>query len=506
MEGQDAHQLNGPSENPKILIVGAGIAGIAAGNHLAKEGFTNFKIFETSDRIGGRIWSVLMDKEGNMAEMGANWIHGVENNPIFQIADENHLLQLRHEDKTLRKKDLFMREEGEIVGERLVKEVDLEYGRILAMCEDFHSFNQPIPEDTDSVGQFLDKKFQELLSTRSAQNGDHHLRELIFSQRKLLECCISGCDNLNEVNLQDFGSYENLPGVHYTIPPGFSTILEILSREIPKGNIVFNAPVRCINWDMGPASKYPVCVELENGELHYANHVIVTVSLGVLKATCDHMFRPSLPAEKLAAISAIGFGVVDKVFLEFEHPVVEPDVFRLSILWDDKISQEEDIQNSWFRKIYSFEVVHERILVGWLSGKQAIFMESLTDQQVSDDCVAVLKRVLRRDIPHPIRIIRTKWGTNPLTYGSYSFVKVGSSQRDIEELGQPLRSKNQTKPSLLFAGEATHPNFYSTTHGALLTGFREAKRLLKMYNPEEGESYSENESTDDDDGGLSMAI
>jgi hypothetical protein len=59
---------------------------------------------------------------------------------------------------------------------------------------------------------------------------------------------------------------------------------------------------------------------------------------------------------------------------------------------------------------------------------------------------------------------------------------------------------------LLFAGEATHPNFYSTTHGALLTGYREAKRLVKMYRPEEGESNTEDESNEDDDGGISFAI
>lgn len=37
------------------------------------------------------------------------------------------------------------------------------------------------------------------------------------------------------------------------------------------------------------------------------------------------------------------------------------------------------------------------------------------------------------------------------------------------------------QPVIQFAGEATHPSFYSTTHGALLTGHREAKRLLDQF-------------------------
>ena len=43
------------------------------------------------------------------------------------------------------------------------------------------------------------------------------------------------------------------------------------------------------------------------------------------------------------------------------------------------------------------------------------------------------------------------------------------------------------QPALMFAGEATHPSFYSTTHGALLTGHREAKRILEVDNFEQGQ-------------------
>ncbi|KAK7109291.1 spermine oxidase-like isoform X2 [Littorina saxatilis] len=495
---------NGPMDDPKIVIIGAGIAGIAAGNKLSKEGFADFKIFEASDRIGGRIWSVVTDEEGNKAEMGANWIHGVENNPIYEIANENHLLQMRHKDKSLRSKDVFIGESGDVVGDRLVKEVDLIYGLLLTQCENFFANNMQATDD-DSVGQFLQRKFAEKVDRYA--NGERHVRDLIFGHRKLLECCISGCDTLDEVALQDFGSYENLPGIHYTIPPGFDTILDILRKDIPKDNIVFNSPVRCINWDLGPESKYPVCVELETGEKHYANHVIVTVSLGVLKAACDRMFTPSLPTQKVQAINGLGYGIVDKVFLEFEEPIVGPDIFRLNILWDEDEPHEADLRHCWYRKIYSFEVVHERILVGWLSGKEALFMESLTEEQIGEDCVEVLKKMLKKDIPPPVRVIRTRWGTNPLTRGSYSFIKVGSSQEDVTELSKPLKSKGQPKPSVLFGGEATHPRFYSTTHGALLTGYREANRIVKMYTTAECRQPDTDEDSDDnEDNGLKMSF
>lgn len=305
--------------------------------------------------------------------MGANWIHGIERNPIYQIADENHLLQLRNKDKSFRRKDVYMREDGEVISERLVKEVDFTYGMLISKCEEFFACSVPTPEEDDSVGAFLDRTFEENVENYS--NGNRRLRELIFWHHKLLECCISGCDNLHEVSLAEFGSYESLPGIHYTIPPGFEAVLDILKQNIPKENIVFNAPVRCINWDLGPDSEYPVCVEMENGEKHYANHVIVTVSLGVLKASSDRFFSPPLPAAKQQALKKLGFGVVNKVFLVFEEPIVDADVFRLNMIWDPDTVVDADLRNSWYRKIYSFEVVHERILVGKL------FLQSQRDWQ-----------------------------------------------------------------------------------------------------------------------------
>lgn len=44
-------------QETKVLIIGAGAAGIAASCRLLENGFTDFLILEAEDRIGGRIWS-----------------------------------------------------------------------------------------------------------------------------------------------------------------------------------------------------------------------------------------------------------------------------------------------------------------------------------------------------------------------------------------------------------------------------------------------------------------
>ena len=60
-----------------------------------------------------------------------------------------------------------------------------------------------------------------------------------------------------------------------------------------------------------------VTVATTNG-VHVGSHGIVTVPLGVLK-TGSIEFTPGLPAAKLAAIDALGFGHFEKVALRFDQ-------------------------------------------------------------------------------------------------------------------------------------------------------------------------------------------
>ncbi len=62
----------------------------------------------------------------------------------------------------------------------------------------------------------------------------------------------------------------------------------------------------------------PIRVQvLDEPELE-ADFVLVTCSLGVLKARAETLFEPALPERKLEAIRKIEIGSVDKIFLEFE--------------------------------------------------------------------------------------------------------------------------------------------------------------------------------------------
>ena len=56
-----------------------------------------------------------------------------------------------------------------------------------------------------------------------------------------------------------------------------------------------------------------------SNEIFEVDYVITTVSLGVLKADHESLFEPKLPKRKIEAIQKLGFGLVDKIFLEFDR-------------------------------------------------------------------------------------------------------------------------------------------------------------------------------------------
>lgn len=77
---------------------------------------------------------------------------------------------------------------------------------------------------------------------------------------------------------------------------------------------------------------------------------------------------------------------------------------------------------------------------------------------------------------------RSQWHSNPHFLGSYSFYSVESDAIGvtIAKLAAPILDQN-AKPLIQFAGEATDSHYYSTVHGAVGSGWREAQRLIDLY-------------------------
>jgi len=266
---------------------------------------------------------------------------------------------------------------------------------------------------------------------------------------------------------------------------GYCNILELLmgkNKDTIRNKIVLNKTVRRITWD-----KQPLEVLCEDGEILRADHVLVTVSLGVLKECVNRLFLPSLPRKKLLAIQGLNIGTVNKIFLKFPYRWWPTDCSGFHLLWkkeDIPIKSEES--DSWVSEVFTFNSVdhNTEVLCGWLVGPPARLMEQSSDLQVKQLCHTLLLQFLGRHytIPAPESILRSKWHSNPHFRGSYSFRSVLSDETGVcaADLAQPLVISTGT-PVVLFGGEASHDHYYSTVHGAIETGWREADRLIAHY-------------------------
>ncbi|EDM11901.1 rCG47968, isoform CRA_b [Rattus norvegicus] len=216
-----------------------------------------------------------------------------------------------------------------------------------------------------------------------------------------------------------------------------------------------------------------------------------------LKEHQDTFFEPPLPAKKAEAIRKLGFGTNNKIFLEFEEPFWEPDCQFIQVVWEDTSPLQDSplsLQDTWFKKLIGFLVLpsfeSSHVLCAFIAGLQSEFMETLSDEEVLLSLTQVLRRVTGNpQLPAAKSVLRSRWHSAPYTRGSYSYVAVGSTGDDLDLMAQPLPADGTgTQLQVLFAGEATHRTFYSTTHGALLSGWREADRLIGLWDSQAEQS------------------
>lgn len=92
-----------------------------------------------------------------------------------------------------------------------------------------------------------------------------------------------------------------------------------------------------------------VKLHFQNGETKDVDVVLVTSSLGFLKHNFQSLFQPSLPDDKLRSMQKLGFGVVNKVQLQYNQPFWESDWKGIRLLWDcDSVDQ---LEGDWSIKV-----------------------------------------------------------------------------------------------------------------------------------------------------------
>ncbi|MBN3308430.1 SMOX oxidase, partial [Amia calva] len=450
------------------------------------------------DRPGGRIHTTKPFGP-DIIELGANWIHGQQGNPIYHLAKEHGLLTEGTETVMclpgfVTPRDYFFHEHGRQLPVELVEEVCSFFSKLTDKAFE-HALDEKYTHK--SLGDYLDEEFKDSLWANSKDS------KRVFEWCKRSECTDEASSSLYELSASELGLYTALDGGFFNSlgPGGYQHILDVFLKSLAADVLVCSKPVKCIQWGLDKKEQasevaHPVKVICEDGQELHADHVIVTASLGVLQEKAPAMFEPSLPEVKMTAIKKLGFGTVDKIYLKFNERFWPEDCVGIQLVWEEGFEDkevltsldEESWKKAWYKKICGFDIVarHPTVLCGWITGREAKHMETLEEEVIGEVCIRLLRSFTGWKVPDPVSVLTSRWWKNPYVRGSYTYIPYGvDAMKQQAALSDPLPSSTcppKLKPlQVLFAGEATHVKFYTTTHGAYLSGKREAQRIIKHY-------------------------
>ncbi len=415
-----------------VLVIGAGVAGLSAGQKLKELG-AEVTLLEAQNRIGGRLWT---DRSlGSPFEIGAGWIHGPDGNPITTLAVAVSATSFVTEDDSL----IVYDKNGLQITNDLLNQLDADFEAQMEMIDQF------MEDETDIS----------LEAAINAVNPGALSNDLmLWALTSFTEFDTGGA--IAALSADYFDEDEAFNGEDVILPNGFDAILSPLSEGL---NIHFENKVQMVEYgDSG------VTVTTSQGTFS-GDFVVVTLPLGVLKQG-SVAFSPALPNSFQNLISEVPVGNVTKVALKFD-----------STFWDTNtqyFGYMSDIKGKWplFMSYQTF--TDANILVALSFGDYPAMIEQKADAEIQVEIIEILHTMFGSSIPDPTSILVTRWSTNPFSYGAYSYTGVGNTPTDFNNLAGPVDDR------LFFAGEHTIFDYHGTVHGAYLSGIEAAGAIGRV--------------------------
>ncbi|XP_011409966.1 PREDICTED: spermine oxidase-like [Amphimedon queenslandica] len=507
----------------KVVIIGGGFAGIGAARTLSSSPAVDVLLLEASDKLGGRVHSLQLKGECCAVELGATVLHGEVGNSLYDLSQDLGVV-LHKKNDSVQSESLFVTGGGGEVPVEVVRH----YGNIITdlfaeMCEclDRRDWSYEIrPEwkknmlceqPPSSHFSYINERFQNIILSNGITN-DHYTSVTKEPDKGIITSTCNDDDDpiwvtegildywlkrerINNATNEPINLYDGYLDFSYPlgdlsiqIEGGYQKLVDSLSKEIPAKSIILNKRVTQIKWTPArhkqapPTDHASVIVQCADGSLYSADHVIITVSLGVLKSH-DVEFDPPLPPAKQSAISQLGMGLMVKVVFHFSAPFIHSKYRKIGFIWRE--NDRERLSNyPWVCHQHCLHRVGgSNVWVGWFVGDNAKTVQELPMSKLKEGAMKLLDHFISKYyITKPLitSVTTFPWGKDPLFQGSYSYCPFASSSEDRVILATPINGA--TPLQLLFAGEATSPSLYSTTNGAYDTGVREGLKILEQLN------------------------
>lgn len=398
-----------------VVVIGAGVAGLAAAGHLRAHGVVT-TLIEALPRIGGRAYTTLIGQDP--FDHGATWLHDADRNPLAACATPADALV----------------DTGEARQERLTLS-----GRPASPAE-----HAAYDTAWSQIDQLTPTTPDETLAAALARLPQSEWSPLIA----LWEGPIIAAADPARLGLQDWHR-NRLDGRNLAPRAGLGAYLAShLATEA-----TLSTQANLVTWS-GPG----ISIETTKGVI-MAAAAIVTVSTGVL-ARQAIAFDPPLPQDLQETIHALPMGLLTKLALPCASGLGLPPS---TVLIDRDATM-----------TFIARPLGRAHLMAFIGGDLA-WSFSNDQAALEDHARSELRRTLGADALRHIApaAVLTTWGTDPAFNGAYAY----AGPQHFGHRAALAEAFPGDK--LLFAGEATRTDgLAGTVGGAYLSGIKAAERLL----------------------------
>ena len=334
-------------------------------------------------------------------------------------------------------------------------------------------------------------------------------RNMLIWNAKNVEYALGA--NIEDLSMKfwDIDERHAFEGDHVLLRQGYSIVIDHMHRMLKKRGNRFttqlNFPVGSIDYSRNTSTQQYInihprnrkfidlsdtcCVTSQDGkQIIKSDFVVSAVPLGILKASIQEepdgskiTFSPPLPFIKADAIKSVGFGLLNKAFMQFPFDFWTRNDGLEAV--QTQFGNASGVNPHLYMFLDVSKVMYPEakkspaILMTLISGCEAVTCEEMSETDFMTQIMQTLRTLFSKiTVPDPVAFKVSRWGSDKFARGSYTFLGPGSTDEDFETLQSPVNGNGDSclleLPSsetmrLFFAGEHTTALFPSMAHGAM---------------------------------------
>ncbi|MEO6696008.1 MAG: NAD(P)/FAD-dependent oxidoreductase [Ignavibacteria bacterium] len=421
-------------QKPKVIILGAGLSGLAAAKLLTENGF-DITILEARNRIGGRVFSHTVDEDPKLViELGAEWIGG-SHDRLLSICKELDLKLNNNQfnDRLIYDHKFFKPDEWDYSSEWRVK-----FDKII---KDYESYTEVDKKELDKMDWW-----------RFLMNHDIAQKDLDI--REYSDSTDFG-ESIRFVSayaaLAEYAESNSTNEMDYKVEGGNQKIAKAISEKIGKEKILMGHKVTSVTHND------KIKILCDNGLVFECDKLVCTLptySMSKIK------WEPVLPKDKIDAINALQYCRINK----------SATIFKERFWKDEAFSIVTDTFSHYFYHASKNQKTSKGVLISYSVGDKADILSSQNKNARKAIVAESLKDAFGDVRPFISDNVNYYWGNDEFTKGAYALY--GKDQWFT--LMPVLREKFN---NIFFAGEHT-ADWQGFMEGAIVSGEDAAAELL----------------------------